>query len=97
MKNKWFIFLFVFVSLGKLYARDLPINREKFELWNDAFQISFDGEDLPQPDYSGNNFVKYKDNADHFSSQVLFYHENLYSFIFTEFSDFFSLNENRSN
>jgi hypothetical protein len=95
MKNKRFVFLLVFISFAKIFARDLPINREEFELWNDVFQITFDGEIFPRPDYNENDFVTYKDNDDNFSRRVLFYHKNLYQFVFTEFSDFFSLDEDR--
>jgi hypothetical protein len=95
MKSKWFVFLLVFISLAKVLARDLPINREEFELRNHIFQFAFDGEILPRPDYNGNDFFEYKDNDDNFSRRVLFYHENLYSFVFTEFSNFFNLDKDR--
>jgi hypothetical protein len=96
MKNIMILILMALISTIELFARDLPINKDEFELWNDVMQITFDGEDLPIPDYNPPEFINYQNNDDDFGS-VLFYQNALYSFVFTEFSDFFSLDENREN
>jgi hypothetical protein len=94
MKNMLFAFFLAFVSMINAFARDLPINKEEFELWNDVFQISFDNE--PCPDFNGTEIIEYQDTEDNFG-RIIFYKNTLYSFVFTEFSNIFRLDENREN